>query len=377
MDLTRKSGTTSTSPNVCVKQFARHAGLSWSAISSFLTTAMLALFWIDMPLHAQSIHVLEFGFGDHDAQVSRQEECSQLFSLARLPFDIGLTLTQMEVEGVDRVKASIQYSGSNPLAAFIEVRKPCSDGTSFSYSDQREELDDSRQEKNNETEKNGSKSVPAKWRDSTVATLNRGFYYKNKLEFTLEGGWLPINVPFPFDFLLGDGYNFPGLYYTLVPFVASVRWQVNDVAGPWVLRGNWDVTAGVSATWIPRGAESRYLSYIMGIRRNFIPHRSRVAPYFEGGVGLGNIDAKGPLGVAYAQGQNFTFTLNLGSGVRYNLSSLYALEGGIHYMHISNLYLSEPKFLNYGINVYGPWAGINIRFGKPHSMQGNELTHSH
>ena len=79
---------------------------------------------------------------------------------------------------------------------------------------------------------------------------------------------------------------------------------------------------------------------------------------------MGNIDAKGPYGVAYAQGQDLTFTLNLGSGVRYNLNHRYALEGGIHYMHISNLYLSEPKFLNYGINVYGPWVGINVRLGK-------------
>ena len=35
-------------------------------------------------------------------------------------------------------------------------------------------------------------------------------------------------------------------------------------------------------------------------------------------------------------------------------------------MHISNLYLSEPKFLNYGINVYGPMAGIDFRLGKLH-----------
>ena len=193
---------------------------------------------------------------------------------------------------------------------------------------------------------------------------NRSIYYKNKLEFSLEGGWLPINIPFPFDFLLGGGYNFPGLYYTLVPINASVRWQLDDIAGPWILRGNWDVAFSSSVTMIPRGAETRYFSYIMGIRRNFVPRRGRVAPYFDGSVGLGEIDAKGPLGVQYAQGQNFTFTLNLGSGVRYNFNPRYSIQGGLHYMHVSNLYLSEPKFLNYGINVYGPWFGINIRFGK-------------
>jgi len=203
---------------------------------------------------------------------------------------------------------------------------------------------------------------PSKPRDS-----NQQVYYKNKLEFSLEGGWLPINVPFPFDFLLGDGYNFPGLYYTLVPVFGSVRWQLNDVAGPLILRGNWDATLTASVTIIPRGAESRYFSALIGIRRNFVPHRWKAVPYLDAQLGLGNIDAKGPYGVKYAQGQNFTFTLNLGSGLRYNFNPRYSVEAGMHYMHISNLYLSEPKFLNYGINVYGPWVGINIRIGKGRS----------
>jgi len=212
--------------------------------------------------------------------------------------------------------------------------------------------------------KDSEESMNPRLRDDHLTDRNRNIYYKNKLEFSLEGGWLPINIPFPFDFLLGDGYNFPGLYYTLVPIIASVRWQLDDVGGPWILRGNWDVTASGSVTAIPRGAETRYFSYIMGIRRNFVPRRWKVAPYLDGQLGLGEIDAKGPLGVAYAQGQDFTFTLNLGSGVRYNLNPRYSLEAGMHYMHISNLYLSQPKFLNYGINVYGPWVGINIRVGK-------------
>ena len=193
---------------------------------------------------------------------------------------------------------------------------------------------------------------------------NQEVYYKNKLEFSLEGGWLPINIPFPFEFLLGDNYEFPGLYYTLVPIFASARWHLDDVGGPPILRGNWDATLTASVTVIPRGAETRYFSLMIGFRRNFVPRRWKAVPYFDGQVGMGNIDAKGPYGVKYAQGQNFTFTLNLGSGLRYNFNSRYSLEAGLHYMHVSNMYLSEPKFLNYGINVYGPWAGINIRIGK-------------
>ena len=200
---------------------------------------------------------------------------------------------------------------------------------------------------------------------SKPADFNRSIYYKNKLEFSLETGWLPINIPFPFDFLLGGGYNETPLKYTLVPSLASLRWQMDDVRGPWILRGNWDLTLSAAFTVIPRGPETRYAAYDMGIRRNFVQRNWRIVPYFDGRLGLGDIDAKGPKGVPWAQGQNFTFTLMMGSGVRYNFNSCYAISAGINYMHVSNLYLSEPKVMNYGINVYGPMIGVEIRLGKP------------
>jgi len=196
---------------------------------------------------------------------------------------------------------------------------------------------------------------------------DRQFYYRNKLEFSLDSGWLPINIPFVFDVFLGDAYNRAPLNYTLVPIIASIRWQVGDVGGPWIFRGNWDVTASGAVTLIPRGPETHYYAWIMGIRRNFVPRRGRIAPYFDGRVGLGGVDAKGPLGVLYAQGQNFTFTVNMGSGFRYNFNSRYSISAGLNWMHISNLYLSEPQFANYGINVYGPMFGINMRLGRPRS----------
>lgn len=194
--------------------------------------------------------------------------------------------------------------------------------------------------------------------------FNRNIYYKNKREFSFETGWLPINIPFVFDFLLGGGYNVTGLNYTLVPNIASLRWQTGDLKGAWILRGNWDVTFSGAVTLIPRGPETNYEAYIMGIRRNFVHRNWRVAPYLDGRLGMGCIDAKGPKGAQYAQGQDFTFTLNLGSGVRYNFSPRYAMSVGMNYMHISNLYLSEPKYANYGINVYGPMVGVDIRLGK-------------
>jgi hypothetical protein len=196
--------------------------------------------------------------------------------------------------------------------------------------------------------------------------FNQNIYYRNKLEFGLDVGYLPINIPFVFDVFIGDGYTLTPLRYTLVPIIASVRWQMGDVAGPSFLRGNWDLSASASAVVIPRGPETRYYAWIMGIRRNFVQRNWKIAPYFDGRLGLGNIDAKEPLGVIWSQGQNFTFTMNMGSGVRYNFNPRYSISAGLNWMHISNLYLSEPKFPNYGINVYGPMFGIDVRIGKPH-----------
>src|SRR6267378_6570027 len=106
-------------------------------------------------------------------------------------------------------------------------------------------------------------------RDSKPADFNRSIYYKNKLEFSLETGWLPINIPWPFDFLLGDQYNVTPLKYTLVPTLASLRWHLDDIRGPSILRGNWDLTMTGAITAFPRGPETHYFAYDMGIRRNF------------------------------------------------------------------------------------------------------------
>jgi hypothetical protein len=191
--------------------------------------------------------------------------------------------------------------------------------------------------------------------------FNRDFYYGDKLEFALDVGWLPINVPFPFDIFLGDTYELYPLRYTLVPIIGSLRWHFSDIKGPLILRGNWDATFSLSVTAIPRGPETRYFSYDMGVRRNFVPRNWRVTPYWDVRAGLGLINAKGPLGVYYAQGQDFTFTLNMGSGVRYNFNPRYAITAGLNWMHISNANLSAPRYSNYGINVYGPMFGIDIQ----------------
>ncbi len=207
-------------------------------------------------------------------------------------------------------------------------------------------------------------------RNPKPADFNQEIFYRNKLEFSLDSGWLPINIPFPFDFMLNSQYNTYPLKYTLVPVIGSLRWQLGNVHGPMILRGNWDVEFSGAVIAIPRGPESRYFAYIMGMRRNFVPRNSRVTPYFDWRAGLGNIDAKGPVGVPYAQGQNFTFTLNLGSGLRYNFNPRCGVSLGLNWMHISNANLSQGKppnwgTRNYGINVYGPMVGLDMQLRRP------------
>jgi len=205
---------------------------------------------------------------------------------------------------------------------------------------------------------------PASHRHSKPPDINQDIYYKNRHEVSFETGFLPINIPFAFDFLTSGAYNKTPLNYTLVPNIASFRWQLGKVGGPKLLRGNWDATFGGTYTAIPRGPESRYWASLLGFRRNFIQPDWRIVPYFDGRVGMGNIDAMGPKGVSFAQGQDLTFTFLIGSGVSYNFNARYGISAGLTYMHISNMYLSEPKYLNFGINVYGPMVGLNVRLGR-------------
>jgi hypothetical protein len=98
-------------------------------------------------------------------------------------------------------------------------------------------------------------------KQSEQPDFNREIFYRHKLEYSLDVGWLPINIPFPFDALEGDPYDLYPLRYTLVPVLASVRWHLGDLRGPPVLRGNWDLTCSLGYTAIPRGPETRYFSY--------------------------------------------------------------------------------------------------------------------
>lgn len=190
-------------------------------------------------------------------------------------------------------------------------------------------------------------------RHSKPADFNRDIFYRNKLEFSYELGWLPYNIPLIFDVFVGSPYTTWPLKYTLVPNIASLRWQVDGIHGPSILRGSTDFTFSGSFTAIPRGAETRYAAFDFGIRRNFIPRNWRIIPYYEMRGGVGDINAKGPDGVLYAQGQDLTFTLMVGSGVRYDFNPRYSLEAGLRICTYP-----MPIYLNRSMRISESMSGV-------------------
>jgi hypothetical protein len=157
------------------------------------------------------------------------------------------------------------------------------------------------------------------------ADFNREIYFKHKLEFSLDTGCLPNNIPFLFNPLMGEKWAQNPLDYTLVPIIFSLRWHWGNIAAPSFIRGNTDLTFSGSYTVIPRGPEHLYAAFMFGVRRNFVQPNWRVVPYVEARGGVGYTDAKVPYGVPYAQGQDLTFNFILGGGVRYNFNPRYSI----------------------------------------------------
>jgi len=197
--------------------------------------------------------------------------------------------------------------------------------------------------------------------------FNNQIYYRNKLEFSFDTGCLFYNTPLILDPIMGARFaRVPdSVNYTLVPLDFALRWHLYDIRGRSFWRGNTDLALGGSYIVITQGPESRYVALIGGARYNFVQPNWRIAPYLELRGGLGLTNAKQPEEVArgevpVGQGQDFTFTFIMGTGIRYNFNSRYSMSIGVAFQHISNGGLSTPKYYNHGINVVGPTVGFNV-----------------
>jgi hypothetical protein len=58
--------------------------------------------------------------------------------------------------------------------------------------------------------------------------------------------------------------------------------------------------------------------------------------------------------------------------VLYNFNPRYSMAIGCSYMHVSNMYLSLPKYDDNGMNVYGPMAEFNMRFRQAKNKLENQ-----
>src|SRR5438445_4844915 len=123
--------------------------------------------------------------------------------------------------------------------------------------------------------------------ESGLTDFNREIYFKHKLEFSLDAGWLPNNIPFLFNPLMGERWAQNPLDYTLVPIIFSLRWHWGNIAAPSFIRGNTDLTFSGSYTVIPRGPEHLYAAFMFGVRRRFVQRKWRVVPYVQAGGGVG------------------------------------------------------------------------------------------
>ena len=211
--------------------------------------------------------------------------------------------------------------------------------------------------------------VPEGGASSVAPDYNREFYYKNKIELSVAVGVLPIDTPLLVGPVFGYSLHRPPknwvAYYTLVPTIVLVRWQLYDPKGPSFLRGATELTFGGTYTAITEGPESVFAGPLIGARYNFIQPNWRLVPYADLRFGLGYTDAAGPHEVAdhlpdIGQGQDFTFTFMMGAGLRYSFTPRYSAAVSFMAMHISNMYLSEPKCYNHGVNVVGPMVEFNM-----------------
>ncbi|HUY19958.1 MAG TPA: acyloxyacyl hydrolase [Candidatus Binataceae bacterium] len=200
-----------------------------------------------------------------------------------------------------------------------------------------------------------------------AADFNRQIYYRNKLEAGFDVGYYPWNIPFVFDPLIGQCCRRAKgtTDYSLIPLTLQLRWHLTDIHGRSFWRGNTEFDIGGSYTSIAQGPESYYGAMLIGLRYNFVQPDWKFVPYTDVHGGFGWTNAQQPYEQAHhqrwvGQGQDFTFTFMWGIGVRYNFNPRISLSAGIAYMHISNAYLSEPKYINHGINNVGPNWGLNF-----------------
>lgn len=182
-------------------------------------------------------------------------------------------------------------------------------------------------------------------------------YHKGRWEFSLESAYLFKVVNNPLTAIGGD-YTKNKIPYRLATQILSARYQLTEPAGPFLLRGNLEISGNFIYSAIIEGPEPFFVGLAVGLRYNFVQTESKIVPYLEFRGGPGYTDARARHR-EYAQQEDFTFTYMFGAGLRYDVSPQVSVSAGMADQHISNFYVTRP---NYGFDAIGFQLGLNIRY---------------
>jgi lipid A 3-O-deacylase len=154
------------------------------------------------------------------------------------------------------------------------------------------------------------------------------------------------------------GINNPRNYH-LAPQIVSLGWVPSFSWSVAQCEIRSEIQLCAIAEPILHGPENHYFGGALRSRWILGSADSPWQFYLDGGVGAGAIDSTDdPLG----QGQDFTFIILFGSGVRYAMNERLSIGVGILYQHLSNGGLSEPEKRNTALDSFGPQLGIRWTF---------------
>ncbi len=134
----------------------------------------------------------------------------------------------------------------------------------------------------------------------------------------------------------------------------QLGFMLNDVAGEGIFRGNFELTPEVFGAGIFGSTGTYITGGTLWFRYNFVPHQSRVVPYFQVGGGWTFMD----INHRY-DGENYNFNVGGTAGLRYFVMPQVALNLEYRFQHISNANLWQH---NLGLNSEGPVLGVSWFF---------------
>jgi opacity protein-like surface antigen len=155
---------------------------------------------------------------------------------------------------------------------------------------------------------------------------------------------------------LGSGYGWSidsNQYVASVPLNFHWGCIFTDPKGPSFLKGNWEVIAEGSFSYLFHGQRKYGIGIAGLIRYNFLAGK-RLAPYIQGGVGIWHTNLE-----MHNFPNDFNFSPQGGVGIQYFITRNTAIQGEYRYQHFSNANLYKD---NAGLDMNNFWIGYAYYF---------------